>query len=447
MTVTPSSPVVGIFKDRLMAEQAIDALHTAGFTSEQVRYSAPGTSGSILADLKSLFTGQSASSGTIANDLTDMGLSNEDAQYYSREHTNGNTILAVSASGREQEVLTILHQYGAYNAHTGSSSATPYTQQSSDYAQQPANPIDGTGLQEQHASSEWTTQSQSSDADNYPLQSTSQNATSPYSEVTTPDTQPDQIATNQNPEYQPTQPLTPGYHSTNEASTDEQTTPSDSVTPEDGTIPADSVTPVRTSDAQTTPSDSVTPGDVYNDHTTSSEYVAPATTPEDSVTSSDAVPSSETPEDQTLHSDAITPVATSDVLATPSEYATPTTTPEDQTTPELQTTPPENVSSDSSSPIASSDAVAPDSTSGTTTAEPADEFQQLQEQLQAAQQQLQDARAQLQAAKDHEAQLQTIKEREKKLQEARQQLQDIQAQIEATMAELHETHGRISQYS
>ena len=41
MTVTPSSPAVGIFKDRSMAEQTIEALHNAGFTSDQVRYSAP----------------------------------------------------------------------------------------------------------------------------------------------------------------------------------------------------------------------------------------------------------------------------------------------------------------------------------------------------------------------------------------------------------------------
>src|SRR5258708_16789804 len=116
MSVTPSSTIVGVFRDRSAAEQAIDALYNAGFGHEQIQYSIPGTSGSFLKDLKSLFTGTSTSEGNLDNDLTNMGLSDAEAQYYSNEYNNGNLILAVRAPGREMEAMHVLRQYGAYNA-------------------------------------------------------------------------------------------------------------------------------------------------------------------------------------------------------------------------------------------------------------------------------------------------------------------------------------------
>jgi hypothetical protein len=372
MTVTPSSPTIGIFKDRSMAEQAIDALHTAGFTSDQVRYSAPGTSGSILADLKSLFTGQNTNSGNITNDLTDMGLSNEEAQYYSHEFTNGNTILAVLASGREQEALNILHQYGAYNTRTSNSSSTPtYSQQPSDFAQQAAVTSDDASLQQQQTYQE--TQQEPSNAGDPLLP----DGVTSYSDTTSQDNLPDDVSTTQQPEYQPTQPLAPDYHST------PQVTPS-----------PDLATPATTSDDAATPLEQTAPSDTE---------VA------------DSTPELQNTQPDTASSNSTSVATPSDTGASDTEIA--------DSTPELQNTSP-----------------------ATATSESADEFQQLQEQLQAAQQQLQDAKTQLQAAKEHEAQVQTIREREQKLQVARQQLQDIQAQLQATLAELHETQGRLSQY-
>jgi hypothetical protein len=372
MTVTPSSPTVGIFKDRSMAEQAIDALHTAGFTSEQVRYSAAGTSGSILADLKSLFTGQNTNSGNITNDLTDMGLSNEEAQYYSHEFTNGNTILAVLASGREQEALNILHQYGAYNTRTSnSSSTTTYSQQPSDFAKQAAVTSDDASLQQQQTYQE--TQQGPSNAGDRLLP----DGVTSYSDTTSQDNLPDDVSTTQQPEYQPTHPLAPDYHSTPQV-----------------TLSPDLATPATTSDDSATHLEQTTPSDTgTSDPTPELQNTQPDTAPSNSAS-----------------------------VATPSD--TGASDPEvSDSTPELQNTSP-----------------------ATATSESADEFQQLQEQLQAAQQQLQDAKTQLQAAKEHEAQIQTIREREQKLQAARQQLQDIQAQLQATLAELHETQGRLPQY-
>jgi len=169
MSVTPSPTVVGIFSDRSVVEQAIEALYQAGFSQDQIRYSVPGnSSGGFLNDLKSLFTGaNSTDSGDLANDLTSMGLSSEQARYYAHEYDNGNIVMAVHALDREQDALSVFHQFGAYGIHNTLRDATsgvnedtayrepapdaarpsaPYAQQSTDYehqmapyAQQPAS--------------------------------------------------------------------------------------------------------------------------------------------------------------------------------------------------------------------------------------------------------------------------------------------------------------------
>lgn len=113
MSVTPSSTMVGVFKDRTVAEHAMDALYNAGFKQEQIRYSAPGVASGFFEDLKSLFTGTDADN--LANNLTSMGLSDDEAHYYVGEYSKGSTIIAVNAPDREQDAMNILRQYGAYN--------------------------------------------------------------------------------------------------------------------------------------------------------------------------------------------------------------------------------------------------------------------------------------------------------------------------------------------
>src|SRR6266566_7217043 len=104
MTVNQTSTVVGIFSDRAQADQAMEALNNAGFDRSQIHFAGSGTRGNFFDDIKSLFVGQSTSFGNdIANNLTNMGFSNEEAQYYTNEYNNGNTIVAVKAPGREQE--------------------------------------------------------------------------------------------------------------------------------------------------------------------------------------------------------------------------------------------------------------------------------------------------------------------------------------------------------
>ncbi len=133
------STVVGIFRDRSLAEQALEALTSAGFDRDQIRYSGSGgTSGRFFEGLKSLFTGGEATSGDFASELSDLGVSDEEAGYYADEYRNGHAIIAVKATGREQEAQDILQSYGAYNSYSalaGPAETAPAVEQPSDSVQ------------------------------------------------------------------------------------------------------------------------------------------------------------------------------------------------------------------------------------------------------------------------------------------------------------------------
>jgi len=96
------------------------------------------TGGGFLAGLKRLFTGSDAGSGDVTNDLTDMGLTQDEARYYGDEYNAGHAIVAVMPDSREQEqdAMELLRSNGAHS-YTTASSATQMgtTTQSTDYAQ------------------------------------------------------------------------------------------------------------------------------------------------------------------------------------------------------------------------------------------------------------------------------------------------------------------------
>ncbi len=141
MSVTPSTTIVGAFRDQSAAEQAVNALYNSGFGQEQIQYMVPGTSGSFFEGLKNFLTGTNEGGENLADDLTGMGLPDTDAQYYANEYNNGNPILIVRAAERGTEAINVLRQYGAYNTQTepgyagGASSdmqpSDTYTQQDS----------------------------------------------------------------------------------------------------------------------------------------------------------------------------------------------------------------------------------------------------------------------------------------------------------------------------
>ncbi len=138
MSVTRSSHIVGAFTDRTVADQVVEKLLNAGFENEQIYYFSPGTSGGFFEGLKNLLTGTSSEANNLIYDLTDMGLSDEEAQHYVSEYNSGNTLLAVNTPDRQAEVLSILHEYGASSVGGGSISASATTEST----QQSSNSID-----------------------------------------------------------------------------------------------------------------------------------------------------------------------------------------------------------------------------------------------------------------------------------------------------------------
>ncbi|HEU5228964.1 MAG TPA: YsnF/AvaK domain-containing protein [Ktedonobacteraceae bacterium] len=129
--MTLSQPIlVGVFKDRAMAEHAIDGLHNAGVSNSQISYSGPVTSGGFFEELKSMFTGEETSTpGDVVRDLKKMGVPTNEAEFYANEHKAGRLILAVNANGHVQEIANILRSNGGYTyaqaAGYGQGTATP----------------------------------------------------------------------------------------------------------------------------------------------------------------------------------------------------------------------------------------------------------------------------------------------------------------------------------
>ncbi len=110
--------VIGVFDEAANADRAIDALQNAGFSSSQIHHSGRGAAatGGFFEGVKNFFSGDdTAGSGHVANDLTGMGVSNDEAQYYENEYNNGRTVVSIDAGDRAAEAKTILDTNGAYN--------------------------------------------------------------------------------------------------------------------------------------------------------------------------------------------------------------------------------------------------------------------------------------------------------------------------------------------
>jgi uncharacterized protein (TIGR02271 family) len=123
-----NTTVVAIFPDDAQARQSIEALHRAGYREDQITYSGhAAASGGWLANLKSFFTGEDASTTSGAyRDMINMGMPEEDAQAYAREYEAGRSIVAVYG-GRSQEAQSLLAQHGGYAPERGTTS-TDYEQ-------------------------------------------------------------------------------------------------------------------------------------------------------------------------------------------------------------------------------------------------------------------------------------------------------------------------------
>jgi len=119
--------VVAAFDDRAQAEQAVDTLENTGFNGDQIRYAGHGaSSGGILDTLKSLFIGHET--GSVYDDLTSMGVAQDEATYFQREYEAGHSIVTVLAGERMQEATAILNRYGGYAANQRVGQTTDYAQ-------------------------------------------------------------------------------------------------------------------------------------------------------------------------------------------------------------------------------------------------------------------------------------------------------------------------------
>src|SRR5579859_6396085 len=97
MTTNARSMAVGVFTDEAQAQQAIDDLQHAGFSNDQMRYSArKGGTG-------------------ITDSLQNLGLPQEEATFYNSEFEAGRTVMTVNTDDRQQDAYDIMHRYGAYD--------------------------------------------------------------------------------------------------------------------------------------------------------------------------------------------------------------------------------------------------------------------------------------------------------------------------------------------
>lgn len=99
MATLQSHFIIGAFQTEREAKNAIDALKNAGFAQDQI--------GIALRE-------GGAVTHSLLSDFMNLGISQDEASYYDDEFKAGHPVVSVRADGRDQEVLNILHSYGAY---------------------------------------------------------------------------------------------------------------------------------------------------------------------------------------------------------------------------------------------------------------------------------------------------------------------------------------------
>src|SRR5437660_151243 len=107
MQMTNRPIVVGVFTEQPQAEAAARDLGQAGFSEDQIQFSLPESS-----DFQPW--------------LKNLGLSDDEFDYYKREYDIGRTILVVRTNDRQQEAAEILKRNGGYdiNSRQGQTGST-----------------------------------------------------------------------------------------------------------------------------------------------------------------------------------------------------------------------------------------------------------------------------------------------------------------------------------
>ena len=113
---TNESIVMASFTSAESAENAVEALHDNNFMSDQIRYSGQYTQDNFLEALRQMFIfpdmQQDESESDIATMVKNMGISQDELQYYMDDFKKGNYVVVVRPDGRNQEAQSILQQNG-----------------------------------------------------------------------------------------------------------------------------------------------------------------------------------------------------------------------------------------------------------------------------------------------------------------------------------------------
>ena len=119
MAMNAQRTVVGVFDERAGAENAIEDLQNAGFSSDQIYYSGADEdrredrdTGFWQGITRFFSHAKDTPHDPFAQQLRDLGLSDDEIRRYDDEYHSGRTLLAVRASGREEEALAILRENG-----------------------------------------------------------------------------------------------------------------------------------------------------------------------------------------------------------------------------------------------------------------------------------------------------------------------------------------------
>ncbi len=112
---THESIAMATFDSTNDAELAVEALHDANFTSDQIRYSKQYTNENFLQSIKDMLVfpneRQDESESDLNTMLQNMGVSAEEFQYYSDAFAKGTPVVVVRPDGRDQQVEGILRDH------------------------------------------------------------------------------------------------------------------------------------------------------------------------------------------------------------------------------------------------------------------------------------------------------------------------------------------------
>jgi len=114
MTNEKRAVVIGVFRDRALAERAVADLKEAGWQSDQISIAERGSPG-VLATLKQVLTEGTAARTDEAAELDNIALPEEQHQFYQRELEAGSYLVLVEPKERPLEARELLHRYGAYH--------------------------------------------------------------------------------------------------------------------------------------------------------------------------------------------------------------------------------------------------------------------------------------------------------------------------------------------